>query len=225
MALAKHLRSLDAKLFGGFTCPYCIEQRRLFGDAISHIEYVECHPYGPDSGADLCEAVGVRYWPTWQIGGELYIGLRSLEELAELSGYGVPAAPAPTSQPEAMPTATPAPTAPPATETVPTEEPVPTPSPTARPTTGASECQADFSAEPTICVGLTPVQFTDRSTGNITRWAWDLDGDGIVDSTVRDAMYFYQVDGAYSVTLTVSGPDCDDTVTRTHYIRVTGAEP
>ena len=90
VALAKHLQSIDAKLFGDFTCSHCSEQKSLFGDAISYIDYVECHPEGENPKPQLCESVGVRYLPTWWIKGELHIGLMSLEELARISGYEGP---------------------------------------------------------------------------------------------------------------------------------------
>ncbi len=88
--LAKHLQSIDAKLFGGYTCPRCAEQRELFGDAISYIDYYECHPEGKNSRSEACRSEGIVAWPTWLINGKLYLGLRSLEQLAKLSGYEGP---------------------------------------------------------------------------------------------------------------------------------------
>ena len=87
-----------------------------------------------------------------------------------------------------------------------------------------SECRADFLAEPTKCDGPTRVEFTDHSTGNITDWAWDLDGDVMVDSTARNPVYWYDIDGSYSVTLTITGPDCEDTLTKRDYIYVAGCD-
>ena len=34
-------------------------------------------------------------------------------------------------------------------------------------------------------------QFTDTSTGTVNSWAWDLNGDGVVDTTVRNPTWTY----------------------------------
>lgn len=83
-------------------------------------------------------------------------------------------------------------------------------------------CKADFSAEPLECQGPTKVQFTDLSVGNVTGWAWDLDGDGDVDSTAQNPAYTYSRNGIYTITLTVTAADCSDTITKHDYISVSG---
>ena len=101
-------------------------------------------------------------------------------------------------------------------------QPQVTPTPTLTPTPTPYPCHADFSAEPTECDGPTRVQFTDRSTGEITGWAWDFDGDGDIDSTEQNPAHYYDETGRYSVTLTITGPGCQDTLTKEDYIDVTG---
>ncbi|MFA5054710.1 MAG: PKD domain-containing protein [Dehalococcoidia bacterium] len=86
----------------------------------------------------------------------------------------------------------------------------------------APECKADFTAEPRECHGATKVQFTDLSTGDVTGWAWDLNGDGAVDSTTQNPAYTYSRDGLYTVTLTVTSANCSDTITKQDYISVSG---
>jgi PKD repeat protein len=81
---------------------------------------------------------------------------------------------------------------------------------------------ADFIAEPTSGVGVTTVQFTDKSTGNVTGWTWDFDSDGVIDSTVQNPTYTYSRNGLYSVTLTITTTICTDTITRWDYIDITG---
>jgi PKD repeat protein len=66
------------------------------------------------------------------------------------------------------------------------------------------------------------VQFTDTSTGDITTWEWDLNGDGVVDSEARNPSYTYRKNGKYTVTLTVSGTYCKDVLTRAKYIQISG---
>lgn len=53
-------------------------------------------------------------------------------------------------------------------------------------------------------IGPLTVQFTDTSTGPATAWAWDLDGDNIVDSTVQNPIWTYPSPAAVNVTLTAS---------------------
>jgi len=87
---------------------------------------------------------------------------------------------------------------------------------------------ADFVAEPTQMSGRHPIQFTDLtditglSTGNVTSWAWDFNTDGIVDSTEQNPQYTYVTNGVYTVTLTVTTQECQDTLTKHEYIRITG---
>lgn len=80
---------------------------------------------------------------------------------------------------------------------------------------------AAFSATPLSGEKPLRVSFTDESTGEITRWAWDFDNDGRVDSRRQNPSYTYRTSGTYTVSLTVSGPDGTDTETKTDYITVT----
>ncbi|MCA8947853.1 MAG: PKD domain-containing protein [Planctomycetes bacterium] len=75
------------------------------------------------------------------------------------------------------------------------------------------EVSADFTD--TLVAPLV-VQFTDSSIGAPTAWDWDLDGDGLTDSTAQNPAFNYQNTNPVQVTLTVSrqcGPS--DTTTRT----------
>ncbi len=51
------------------------------------------------------------------------------------------------------------------------------------------------------------VRFTDTSTGSPTAWHWDLDGDGMEDSSVRDPLLIYNESGEYPVRLEVEYED------------------
>lgn len=85
--LAKHLTDIGAVMYGTYSCGYCKRQKRLFGDAFQYVTYVECAYGGENAQPKLCEAKGIRSVPTWEINGKLYLGVKSLEKLAELSGY------------------------------------------------------------------------------------------------------------------------------------------
>ena len=84
--------------------------------------------------------------------------------------------------------------------------------------------QADFIADKTK--GITPftVQFRDISTGNPTGWIWNF-GDGAT-STEQNPTHIYTTKGTsstntFTVILTVTNPNGEDTVKKTDYITVT----
>ena len=81
---------------------------------------------------------------------------------------------------------------------------------------------ADFSANLTAGPAPLVVQFTDNSTGIITSYAWDLDGNGIIDSREQNPVWTYTTPGTYTVNLTVTGPGGTDTMEKQGYISVTG---
>ncbi|MBP2146761.1 PGF-pre-PGF domain-containing protein [Methanofollis sp. W23] len=79
---------------------------------------------------------------------------------------------------------------------------------------------ANFTADTTS--GKTPltVHFNDTSTGNVTTWEWSF-GDGTGSSSLQHPTYVYKKSGTYTVSLTVSDGETDDTLTRESYITVT----
>ncbi|MEO0216878.1 MAG: SBBP repeat-containing protein, partial [candidate division WOR-3 bacterium] len=85
------------------------------------------------------------------------------------------------------------------------------------------ELKADFTAEPTSGYKPLTVQFTDKSTGNITNWSWNF-GDGGT-STQQNPSHTYNIPGDFTVTLTVNGPGGSATETKTNYIHVGGDAP
>ncbi|MEG4447219.1 vitamin K epoxide reductase family protein, partial [Microcoleus sp. AT9_B5] len=88
IALAQHLKRVGAKMYGSFTCDHCQMQKESFGkEAARIINYIECNPQGKNARRDLCEAAKIQGTPTWEINGKFYSGQKSLQELADLSGY------------------------------------------------------------------------------------------------------------------------------------------
>ncbi|MCB9891223.1 MAG: PKD domain-containing protein [Planctomycetes bacterium] len=81
---------------------------------------------------------------------------------------------------------------------------------------------ADFTA--TLQQGTAPlhVQFADVSTNAPTSWAWDLDGDGVIDSTQQSPTMTYTQAGFYTVSLTAANGCFTDMETKTHYVHVIG---
>jgi PKD repeat protein len=77
--------------------------------------------------------------------------------------------------------------------------------------------KADFSAKPTSGPAPLMVYFTNRSSGDYDACAWSF-GDGGTSSDCADPSHVYASAGAYTVTLTISGPRGSDTLTRTNLI-------
>ena len=80
---------------------------------------------------------------------------------------------------------------------------------------------SDFFGEPLYGVNPLEVNFTDISTGNPINWLWDFDNDGFIDSNEQNPAYTYNNVGVYTVSLTVSDGNSEDTEIKSDYITVT----
>ncbi|MEO1094520.1 MAG: hypothetical protein AAFX01_06430 [Cyanobacteria bacterium J06638_28] len=87
LSLAEHLTATGAKMYGAYWCPYCADQKDLFGNAVDAIPYVECDAAGKDPQPQLCQEKDIKAYPTWEINGEFYLGAHPLVTLAELSNF------------------------------------------------------------------------------------------------------------------------------------------
>jgi hypothetical protein len=90
------------------------------------------------------------------------------------------------------------------------------------PTYVAQAPHAEFVAAPTSGTRPLAVQFTNQSTGDITTCAWTF-GDGGTSTSCGNPAHTYTAAGAYTVTLTVSGPGGTNIRTRAQYITVGGS--
>ncbi|NEQ24792.1 MAG: hypothetical protein F6K28_37955, partial [Microcoleus sp. SIO2G3] len=65
--------------------------KQLFGkEALSELNAIECAADGKNGQPQVCAEAGVKGFPSWQINGELTSGTKTLEELADLTGYQGP---------------------------------------------------------------------------------------------------------------------------------------
>ncbi len=78
-------------------------------------------------------------------------------------------------------------------------------------TFGSQSCVADFAYYPDSTSNM--FYFIDLSTGSPTAWMWDF-GDGTT-STLQNPTHTYAQPGTYVVTLTITGPNCFDTMSMT----------
>jgi len=84
-------------------------------------------------------------------------------------------------------------------------------------TTGVT---ANFAASTTeVCEGLE-VSYTDFSAGNITEWYWEFEGGDPATSTDENPTVMYMTCGSYDVSLTVTGDNGSNTMSKSDYITV-----
>ena len=75
-------------MYNAYWCPHCHDQKEMFGkEASKKLNLVECAKDGFNNKRELCEAKGITGFPSWEINGSIDSGVKSLEELAELSNY------------------------------------------------------------------------------------------------------------------------------------------
>lgn len=90
-AFAKCLATKQAKMYGLYWCPHCIEQKGMFGDSFHYVPYTECAIKGSSEMAAECKVAGVKLFPSWQFGAEPpKEGVLSLEALSDKTGCALP---------------------------------------------------------------------------------------------------------------------------------------
>ena len=90
-SFAKCLATKQAKMYGLYWCPHCIEQKEMFGEAFHYVPYQECAIKGSSEEAAVCKIAGVKLFPSWQFAGEQpKEGVLSLEALSDKTGCSLP---------------------------------------------------------------------------------------------------------------------------------------
>jgi hypothetical protein len=90
-AFAKCVATRQAKMYGLYWCPHCIEQKEMFGQAFHYVPYQECAIKGSSEMAPECKVAGVKLFPSWQFGLDPpKEGVLSLEALSQKTGCSLP---------------------------------------------------------------------------------------------------------------------------------------
>ena len=88
IALAKYLKNNGVVKYSAYWCPNCLDQSELFGkEAYKELNVVECARDGKNSQTKLCIDKKIEGFPSWEINGNIIIGVKPLQELAELTGF------------------------------------------------------------------------------------------------------------------------------------------
>ena len=88
---AKCLATKQAKMYGLYWCPHCIEQKEMFGKAFQYVPYVECAIKGSRELTPACKAAGIKLFPSWQFGANPpKEGVFPLQELSDKTGCSLP---------------------------------------------------------------------------------------------------------------------------------------
>lgn len=81
--LARCLSEKGAVMYGSITCSSCRAQRKMFGQAFSHIKEIECNPNAPNTQVERCLKKKIQKTPTW-------IMEKGGEEIKRIEGYQLP---------------------------------------------------------------------------------------------------------------------------------------
>lgn len=91
-SFAECLAGKNAKMYGLYWCPHCVDQKEMFGAAFRKVPYVECAIKDkPGELAPACKAAGAKLFPSWQFGADPpKEGVLSLQELSQKTGCSLP---------------------------------------------------------------------------------------------------------------------------------------
>ncbi len=81
LQLTTCLKNNNWIMYGANSCPYCQQQKGLFGQAFHNINYIDC-----ELNTELCEKNGISKYPVWEKDGKKYYGVYTLKDLAVISG-------------------------------------------------------------------------------------------------------------------------------------------
>ena len=88
LALAKYLKKKGVIKYSAYWCHNCLYQGELFGkQAYIELNVVECARNGKNSQTQLCIDKKIQGFPSWEINGKIILGVQTLQELSDLTGY------------------------------------------------------------------------------------------------------------------------------------------
>ena len=80
-SFVKCLAEKKLVMYGAYWCPHCINQKKLFGESVQYLSYVEC-----TQQTKLCLEQKIEGYPTWiDASGNRFSGEQSLQKLSEIT--------------------------------------------------------------------------------------------------------------------------------------------
>jgi glutaredoxin len=86
IAYAQCLKESGITMYGTSWCTHCQHQKQIFGELFSYVNFVDC-----DKESELCDAKGIKGYPTWVLPNGKEVNPGSIESIAKASGCGTPA--------------------------------------------------------------------------------------------------------------------------------------
>lgn len=89
---AQCLNDSGAKFYGAFWCPHCAAQKKLFGNSVTKLPYIECSNPDGQTQTQICKDKEIKGYPTWifadgsQVSGEQTLATLSEKTQCELPG-------------------------------------------------------------------------------------------------------------------------------------------
>ncbi len=80
-SVAQCLSDSGAILYASQYCTHCQAQKSMFGNYLNKINVVEC-----STNIVECQNAGITAYPTWEINGRKFVGLRDLNTLSDIAG-------------------------------------------------------------------------------------------------------------------------------------------
>ena len=91
-SFAQCITSKGMKMYGAFWCPHCQDQKKMFGNSIKYVNYIECSTSDGQGQIPECTLAGIQSYPTWELpGGAKKQGSLTLQELSVFTGCQLPA--------------------------------------------------------------------------------------------------------------------------------------
>ena len=83
---AQCLADKKLTMYGAYWCPHCQNEKKIFGDSIKYVPYIEC-----TQETKKCLDAGITSYPTWITAtGQKYSGEQGLLGLSKISGCVLP---------------------------------------------------------------------------------------------------------------------------------------
>lgn len=88
---AQCLADSGIKFYGAFWCPHCQAQKKLFGNSVKLLPYVECSTADGQGQLPVCTDAGIKSYPTWiKSDGTVLAGEQTLQGLADATSCKLP---------------------------------------------------------------------------------------------------------------------------------------